>query len=280
MAKFKIKRQADTDFTEQQLPHNRIDAFFDCIKLRWREFLIIGFVIVLSMLPIFILGVVRDNMIADAINKNEIENARYSLLFFDVISILFYLLPAVAFAGAFRVIRNIAWADVVFFKEDYKDGIKLNFKIFATVFILLGVGIFFVDFLSLSASATILLGMPTGVSVFLLIPIAIFIIVQGTIYNIGFFGALKNGVYLFSKSILRSVAASIVTVSPIAFSLISSTIVKHICLIMYMLIFMPWVCLGLFMLGCAVLDKHINIYSHPEIVDKGLAKFEEKEELS
>ena len=238
MAKFKIKRHADKDFTERQLPHNRIDLFFDCIKLRWREFLIIGFMIALSMLPIFVLGVMRDNMIADAINKNEIENARYSLLFFDAVSILFYLLPAVAFAGAFRVIRNIAWADVVFFKEDYKDGIKLNIKIFATVFLLLGAGIFFVDFFSLSAKADILLGMPLGVSVFLLIPIANFIIVQGSIYNIGFFGAFKNGVYLFSKSVLRSVAASVVTVLPVAFSLISGTIAKHICLIMYMLIFM------------------------------------------
>ena len=278
MAKFKIKRHADKDFTERQLPHNRIDLFFDCIKLRWREFLIIGFMIALSMLPIFVLGVMRDNMIADAINKNEIENARYSLLFFDAVSILFYLLPAVAFAGAFRVIRNIAWADVVFFKEDYKDGIKLNFKIFATVFLLLGAGVFFVDFFSLSAKADILLGMPLGVSVFMLIPIANFIIVQGSIYNIGFFGAFRNGVYLFSKSVLRSVAASVVTVLPVAFSLISGTIAKHICLIMYMLIFMPWVCLGLFILGCAVLDKYINVYSHPEIVDKGLAKLKENEE--
>ena len=93
MAKFKIKRHADKDFTERQLPHNRIDLFFDCIKLRWREFLIIGFMIALSMLPIFVLGVMRDNMIADAINKNEIENARYSLLFFPQMPQVYVISP-------------------------------------------------------------------------------------------------------------------------------------------------------------------------------------------
>lgn len=275
MAKFKIKRSADTDFTEAQLPHNRIDAFFDCIKLRWREFFIIGFIIMLSMLPIFALGLVRDNLIADAINKNEIANAQYTLLFFDAVSILFYLLPAVAFAGAFRVIRNIAWADIVFFKEDFKDGIKLNFKIFSFVFLLVGTGIFLVDYFMISAPDTFK-GVPIGLSVMLLIPIAIFIIVQGTLYNISFSAALRNGVYLFAKSILRSFIASLVTVMPIVFSLLSDTITKHICLVGYMVVFMPLVCLGLFLFGCSVLDKHINAKSHPEIVGKGLAKIKEE----
>ena len=275
MAKFKIKRSADTDFTEAQLPHNRIDAFFDCIKLRWREFFIIGFIIMLSMLPIFALGLVRDNLIADAINKNEIANAQYTLLFFDAVSILFYLLPAVAFAGAFRVIRNIAWADIVFFKEDFKDGIKLNFKIFSFVFLLVGTGIFLVDYFMISAPDTFK-GVPIGLSVMLLIPIAIFIIVQGTLYNISFSASLRNGVYLFAKSILRSFIASLVTVVPIVFSLLSDTITKHICLVGYMVVFMPWVCLGLFLFGCSVLDKHINAKSHPEIVGKGLAKIKEE----
>jgi len=278
MAKIKIKRHADTDFTEQQLPHNRIDAFFDCIKLRWREFLIIGFMMVLSMLPLFAIGIVRDNMIADALIVNDIAAARYTLLLFDVISILLYILPAVAFAGAFRVIRNIAWADIVFFKEDFKDGIKLNFKIFALVFILFGTGVFFADFFALTSSTDILKGVPIGISVFLLVPITIFIIVQGTIYNIGFFGALKNGVYLFSKSVLHSILASFATMLPIVFSLIANTIAKHICLLMYTLVFMPWTCLGLFLFGCTLLDKYINAYSHPEIVDKGLYKPEENEE--
>ena len=276
MAKFKIKRSADTDFTEAQLPHNRIDAFFDCIKLRWREFFLMGTIILLSMLPIFALGVVRDNFIADAINNNEIENAQYILLFFDAVSILFYLLPAVAFAGAFRVIRNIAWADIVFFKEDFKDGIRLNFKIFSFVFLLIGTGVFLVDYFMISAPDTFK-GVPIGLSIMLLIPIAIFIIVQGTLYNISFSGALRNGVYLFAKSILRSVLASLATVLPIVFGLFSDTITKHICLASYMLIFMPWVCLGIFLFSCSVLDKHINAKSHPEIVGKGLVKIEKDE---
>ena len=270
MAKFKIKRAADTDFTEAQLPHNRKDVFFDGIKLRWREFLLIGAIFVLSMLPIFAIGLLRDNFIADAINKNEILNAQYILLFFDALSILFYLLPAVAFAGAFRVIRNIAWADILFFKEDYKDGIRLNFKIFSFVFLLLGTGVFMVDYSTITLSADILKAVPIGICIMLLIPIAIFVIVQGTIYNISFSGALRNGVYLFAKSLLPSLAASIVTVLPIAFSLFSDTISKHLFLVAYMLIVMPWVCYGLFLFGCSVLDKHINAHSHPEIVGKGL----------
>lgn len=278
MAKFKIKRHADTDFTEQQLPHNRIDAFFDCIKLRWRELLIIGIIMLISMIPIFALGIMRDNMISDAISENNINSARYTLLLFDVISIIFYLLPALTFAGAFRVIRNIAWADIVFFKEDFKDGIKLNFKIFALIFILYGTGVFFADFFALTAGADILKSIPIGISAFLLIPIAIFIIIQGTIYNIGFFGALKNGIYLFSKSIFRSIAASLVAMLPLTLSLISNTITKHICLASYMVIFMPLVCLGLFLFGCTLLDKYINVYSHPEIVDKGLFKVQESDE--
>lgn len=277
MAKFKIRKCAETDFTEAKLPHNRVAVFFDCLKLRWREFLKLGVIILLSMLPILAICVVRDNLIADAIyNAENLESAGYILLLADTLCIPLYLLPAVAFSGAFRVIKNIAWGDAVFFGSDFKDGIRLNFKIFSVTFLLIGTGIFFVDFTMLQSGAEILKGIPLGLSVLLFMPIAILVIVQGTIYNLSFFGALKNALYLFSRGVIPSVVASVVTLAPALFLIISDTVVKHICLSLYFVIALPYVCLGLFLVGCAILDKHYNSIYHPEIVGKGIAaKIEE-----
>ena len=217
----------------------------------------------------------RDNLIADAINNGQnFESAGYILLIADSVSVLLYLLPAVVFSGAFRVVKNIAWADFLFFGSDFKDGVRLNFKIFSTTFLLIGTGIFVVDYAMLQNHAEILKAIPLGLSVLLLMPIAILVIVQGTIYNIGFFGAVKNAVFLFSKSVIPSVAASIATISPAIFILIPNTAVKHICLALYFVIVFPYVCLGSFMSGCAVLDKYHNSIYHPEIVGKGIASGE------
>ena len=277
MAKFKIKRCADSDFTESRLPHNRTEVFFDCIRLRWREFLKLGVIILLSMLPMLMIGILRDNLIADAIyNDKNLGSAGAILLLADGLSIPFYFLVALALSGAFRIIKNIAWGDFVFFGADFKDGVRLNFKIFSPTLLLVGIGIFLVDFTMLQSGTEILKGIPLGLSILLLMPIAILIIVQGTIYSFSFFGAFKNALYLFSKWIIPSVIASIVTLSPTAFSIISNTAVKHICLAFYLLRVLPYLCLGLFLSGCAVLDKYHNSIYHPEIVGKGITPLQEE----
>lgn len=281
MAKLKIKRQADFDFSESQLPHNRTEVFFDCLKLRWRTFLQLGLLFFFAMLPIFVVNIVRDNMIADAIyNGNSLLNARYTLLVFDAINIPFYLIAAIAFSAAFRVIRNIAWGEAVFFKEDTKDGIKLNWKVFSIVFVLIGTDVFFVDFIIQCTTIDIVKGIPIGISIMLLLPIAILIVVQATIYKIGFFGALKNACYLFAKSVWKSLLCALVTALPILFLLIPNTIVRNICLAAYMMFFMPYVCLGVFLCGCSLLDKYINAHSHPEIVDKGVNRVKNETEAN
>lgn len=276
MAKIKFKRCAETDFTESKLPHNRKEVFFDCFKLRWREFLKLGAIILLSMLPILLICVVRDNLIADAIqNTDSLKSAEFVLLLSDVLCIPMYLLSSVAFSGAFRVIKNIAWGDIVFFSSDFKDGIRLNFKVFSPVFLLVGTGIFFVDFAMLHSNAEILKGIPLGLSAFLLMPIAILVIVQGTIYSLSFFGALKNAVYLFLRSPISSAIASILTLSPSLFIVVSNTVVKHVILALYFMIIFPYVCLGVFLFGCTVLDKHYNPIYHTEIIGKGIAPISE-----
>lgn len=277
--KFKIKRQADTDFSEAKLPHNRVEVFFDCFKLRWRTFLLLGILFFFAMLPIFVVNIVRDNMIADAIyNENSLLDARYTLLIFDAINIPLYLIVAVAFSAAFRVVRNIAWGEMVFFKEDTKEGIKLNWKVFSIVFLLIGVGVFFVDFIIQCTTIDLVKGLPIGISIMLLLPIAILVINQATIYKISFLKALKNALYLFAKSVWKSLLCAIVVALPILFLLISNTIVKNVCLAMYMLLFMPYVCLGAFLCGCSIFDKYINIQYHPEIVDKGVNRYKQESE--
>lgn len=277
--KFKIKRQADTDFSEAKLPHNRVEVFFDCFKLRWRTFLLLGILFFFAMLPIFVVNIVRDNMIADAIyNENSLLDARYTLLIFDAINIPLYLIVAVAFSAAFRVVRNIAWGEMVFFKEDTKEGIKLNWKVFSIVFLLIGVDVFFVDFIIQCTTIDLVKGLPIGISIMLLLPIAILVINQATIYKISFLKALKNALYLFAKSVWKSLLCAIVVALPILFLLISNTIVKNVCLAMYMLLFMPYVCLGAFLCGCSIFDKYINIQYHPEIVDKGVNRYKQESE--
>ena len=58
----KIKtKQSQTDFQVNQLPHNRVQVFWDVLKLHWRTFLILDLVLFVGILPLLAVLFFRDN---------------------------------------------------------------------------------------------------------------------------------------------------------------------------------------------------------------------------
>lgn len=276
------KREAKTDFTEAKLPHTRVEVFFDCFKLRFLTFMRLGATLLLSVLPLIAIWIARDLMIADAFGNSAdtavaARNAQGALLFFDVLAIPFYAVASVGFAGVMRVIRALAWGEPVFYRRDTLDGIKLNGKIFAFVFTVAGAVSFCVDLAMQSQCHVIVKGLCVGISLVLLLPLGLLILMQATVYKIGFGEALKNSFLFYVKTAPATLLATACMALPVLFSLIPNTVVKHIVIACYVLLLMPFALLGWFLYGCRVLDKFVNSYYHTEIVDKGIYRLDKEE---
>ena len=129
--------KAGQDFNKESLPKNRKELFFDCIKQRFGLIMLTSFVLFLFTLPLLVVLFIKDAYLISvgvSFENKEITEANYETMYLMVTnfgylaSIPCFLILSVGLAGALRVFRQLVWQEGVFFKEDFFDGIKLNFK--------------------------------------------------------------------------------------------------------------------------------------------------------
>ncbi len=56
------QKAAKTDFSEQNLPHNRREVLFDCIKLYWQKLLLLGLILLACAVPLLAVSAVCDTV--------------------------------------------------------------------------------------------------------------------------------------------------------------------------------------------------------------------------
>ena len=56
------QKVAKTDFSEQNLPHNRKEVFFDCVKLYWQKLLLLGLIMLACAVPLLTASAVCDTV--------------------------------------------------------------------------------------------------------------------------------------------------------------------------------------------------------------------------
>ena len=284
MAQLFKPRKAKHDFTIDNLPSNRKEVFFDCLKLRFRDFFKLGLLLLLFALPLIIAGFVKDTFLFYM--TNELENGSmteedfngvYTLLMFGYyfVEIICLIIFSLGLAGALRVIRQIVWGEPVFFTQDFFEGIKLNKNHFIIYFFFIGLFNLLNHLVMLSnVQYEIVKIIPFALSLVILFPPLLYSLTQTLMYNNRVLSEYKNGFILYIKTFPLTILATIVVLLPLLFDLIPLFVIKYIIMAIFVIILFPIILLGEFLFFNSRLDKYINKEMYPEIYDKGIHRKE------
>ena len=280
---FQIKpKKAKSDFTEDGLPSNRAEVFFDVIKIRFGTLIKAGLILLLFALPLLIVSFIKDSYlysVQSAFSQGDMTEAELSAFTFVtdavyyVAEIICIVVFGVGLSGVLRVIRRIVWGEPVFFAHDLIDGIRMQggryalYTFFLGLLNCLGGVITLLDF-----EAEFIKYIPFGINFAILLPPLLFALVESQIYNFRLLNEYKNGAILYLKTFFKTILATVILCLPLLFGLIEIIALKYIVVIVFFVFVLPLLLTGEFLYFNAVLDKYVNKETYPEIYDKGIRR--------
>jgi len=272
-----------------KLPTNRIQSFFDCLLNKTSLTLLLGLFVFLFSLPLLlVLGIsnilvyditlqVSGGLIIEEVGATQIFdtlNAAY-LLLIPALIILF-----IGLAGLTRVTRRMIFQEHVAFFHDFKQGIKSNFMSFAVMGMVIGILHFVMMLLARLGyfwEATTWLDITLAISIgalVLTLLITPFVLFQTDLYNLTYWGKLKNSFLLGVRTAPVTLLFMIAIFSPWLLLLIRyDGAVYFIVIGLLFMIAAPLQLLALHEYTLSVLDKYVNKTNHPEIYDKGIYRY-------
>lgn len=275
----KMNKKATHDFKINDLPQNRKEVFFDCLKMRYGIIVGLGLMCVLFALPFVICLMLRDislsSLLADIANQEYGEEQGYQLFYSLKMTYSFVMVPCfvifgIGLSGVMYVIRQLVWYEGIFFFSDFFEGIKKNWKAYTASFLALGIYNVELTMLSYQQVSEMWYGIYLGAGFLLLIPIVIFVLLMSLIYKFSFTGSIRNGFLLYMKSIPKTLLAELC----IAFSFVAlgipHVILKCVALLILMLFLLPPILMGVTLYGFSLFDQYINKEQYPELVNKGI----------
>ena len=272
----KIKK-ARFDFVESNLPSNRKEVFIDCLKLRFGLLFKIGALIFVFSIPLLISMFFLDVSVSSLYNNSSnIENVYDSITqtinLFNLINIPLLMILSLCLAGVFRIIRQLVWGEPVFFGQDFIEGIKLNGKGFSIIFLLVGIINFICSYaFYANTDSFIIKVMPLVIGLLVLFPIGILMLSLNNTYNISISSSFSNGMILFLKEFPKVILCSFIMGLPFILLFISN-LIRYLIIVIILIFITPLLIMGLYLFSCYLFDKHININTYPDYVDKGIKR--------
>ena len=267
------------DFTENDLPATRKDVFFECYREHFLLLFRIGFMCLVFLIPVVIVFIMRDLYIFTAISglkEQTAENIATVYYMADMVYGLFQILAftlfSVLFAGVAQIIRQTCWNVPVFFGDDFKNGIKSN----ALRFGLTGFIISAMNYVLNLFTASIIGYILFAIFAVLILPVAIWFVMQGLYYKSGITASVKNALLLYLKTVPFSILLLVCTVLPfwLVINYITLVIVKYLIFIALALFYIVPIALCWVLYGLHVFDKYINKKHYPKLYRKGMRKIE------
>lgn len=272
-------KYAKTDLTEKNMPHTRVQAFFDVLKNRGSLLVALGALVFLFSLPLIALTVARNIKINEAELIEDVA-LRASTVFsyvntFNFIAIAAWAVTGLGFGGAFAVIRRLVWQQGIFFRHDFFVGVKENAASFAFYFAVGALfnylvqrslrAIYFDDgFLSQAAAVASI------AAAALYAPTVTFSLVQSTVYKLGIFKKLYNSFLIAMRLAYTAFPVALLNVAPLALLFIPNTVVFGVFLVVLPVFVYPLIALFDTLYCDAAFDRFINKEHFPEIVNKGI----------
>ena len=278
------QKQASRDFGVEQLPHNRKEVFADCFKVQFPTLLKLGGILLLFALPL-IFAYIFNQIALEAVylEYGEEEFGAYQFvgqLTLNLINIPCFAIFAVGLSGVMYVIRQLAWGENLFFRQDFWHGVKLNWKTYVLWFVLFGI----IRMLNTFISATLggvaqgfVSALPLGVLWMIIVPAGLWMMCLTVVYDIKFTKNFYNGFCLYCKTFLVSLLALAgVAVVPVLLAFVGYIFINLIVFVLYLLA-LPIGLLGWFLYCNSVFDTYINATEYPQIVGKGIYKLDQSQ---
>ena len=272
------QKAAKMDFSEQNLPHNRREVLFDCIKLYWQKLLLLGLILLACAVPLLAVSAVCDTVqqgLLQQLSDGVIDKAAYNgqvawlRLVEALIDIPCYVIVCVGLSGTVRVTRQMIWAEPLFFANDFADGIKQNLPTFCMGGLVAGLIKVYLAFAE-SSGGGLLSYLPVGVAAIVVLPTTLWMMSASTMYNIKIGKNISNAFVLYVKTPFVTWLFVALFASVVMFDLIGFVAVRCICVAVFVVVLLPVFTL-LWQLVCySYFDKFINKQAYPEIVDKGI----------
>lgn len=287
----KRKREwAAVDYTQNMLPQTRKEVFFDVIKLHWFELLKIGGLLLIAFLPILTISVVNDayevqrmSQITGISSQEALREAVFEVYSFRNtsawINIVCYLIFAVAFAGALRLIRQYAMEEVVFFWSDFLKGIRQNGRQILILALFMGIQNAIGLYLSSNGqfAQDKLLGslglIFNALSVFIFLPAWAYLTVLVAVYDNTFMQNLLLAFSLYANTLWKT----IVILPSLGVLFLIGLLPNFICHVLgqvFGALLLPIALLIWMLFVFNQLDHYINPRFFPELTGKGLYREE------
>lgn len=272
------QKVAKTDFSEQNLPHNRKEVFFDCVKLYWQKLLLLGLIMLACAVPLLTVSAVCDTVqqgLSRQLEDGVIDKVTYNgqtawLRFVEaLIDIPCYVIVCVGLSGTVRVTRQMIWAEPLFFANDFADGIKQNWLTFCLCGFLVSLLNVYLAFAE-SSGGGLPAYLPLGVVTIVVLPTALWMMAASSVYNIGIGKNITNSFVLYIKTPFVTWLFVALFASVAIPGLIGFVALRCIFLAVFIVVLLPALVM-LWQLVCySYFDKFINKQAYPEIVDKGI----------
>lgn len=275
-------KHTQNDFTEDNLPQSRPQVFWDCIKMRYPTFLRLGLVLTLFSLPYLFVGIIKSIITANVIRADLTINEMSQLisqaqLYADIANVVCYLVMAVGFAGAVRIVRQLIWYEPLFFHQDFWEGVKINGGAFAVVFLLLGLINCLNTFIMQAMGDNLVKAIPIGITLVIFVPTFVMCCTMVSIYTSNVFVLLKNAFVLHFKTLPLTMLVSstlfVPTIVRYVLQIIGinpSVLPELILTVVYFVAILPVAVMLAMLHCCSVLDKYVNQNNYPEIYKKGI----------
>ncbi len=272
------QKVAKTDFSEQNLPHNRKEVFFDCVKLYWQKLLLLGLIMLACAVPLLTASAVCDTVqqglsrqLEDGVIDKVAYNGQTAWLRFAeaLIDIPCYVIVCVGLSGTVRVTRQMIWAEPLFFANDFADGIKQNWLTFCLCGFLVSLLNVYLAFAE-SSGGGLPAYLPLGVVTIVVLPTALWMMAASSVYNIGIGKNITNSFVLYIKTPFVTWLFVALFASVAIPGLIGFVALRCIFLAVFIVVLLPAFVMLWQLVSYSYFDKFINKQAYPEIVDKGI----------
>ena len=276
MKKSKAPQKA---FEIEMLPSSRKEQFFDLVKHRF--FFFIGLGALLFAFSLFILGgaFFKDMSLINLNSSTATEEEQNTFAF--TVKLISYLIQGLGFpvlgfglSGILMPLKNLAWNDPVFFKDDFKSGLKENGKTFVGIGFLWGILYFLEGFIGLLFS-----NLPWfeavlfGINLALIYTVLITSLFLTLYYSNPFMATIQKAAAIYFRHFPLLFLSSLCLFLPFFAMYIPIFLVKYGVLILWMVAVLPFAFLFSFELHLHYFDEDVNVSQFPAFYQKGLSGF-------
>ena len=262
------------DFQKTQLPKTRKEQFFDILKHRFGLILKIGFILLLSFLPLLGAMIYKDSMII-IINSNGYEDVRERLVTVYALYSLFIMVGLLIFfivlAGIFKIVKELIFGEPIFFKEDFIEGIKENWKSFSLISIFVSIFSVIDIIISFAYSNQIIIQIsPTMVNFAIIFPLCFVSLFISSMYTNKVSTTIKGSIIIYFTKFPLVLLGYIFTFGIFLIRHTPLLYVKYSLFLMLVFILLPVALLMSFSIHIHIFDENINKNQYPDYYKKGL----------